>query len=138
MKFKKVPRTEPRPITKRRLKCAEKALQKERDKFPLLVDWVAEQQPTPIERLKGFQQGEISWEQSNRKYIADRWRRSRKYLYQLPAEERKKLIQEWNEHPCLPKTHEYFGDFLCTRVPWIKEEAIKRLDEECKSKNKLT
>ena len=32
--------------TPRKLKSAERRLKQEREKYPLLVDWIAEQQPT--------------------------------------------------------------------------------------------
>jgi hypothetical protein len=36
--------------TPRKLKSAERRLLKEREKYPLLVDWIAEQQPTAQEK----------------------------------------------------------------------------------------
>lgn len=128
MKFKKIPRRCPRPITPRRLKASQRALQKERDKFPLLSDWVAEQQPTPEQRLVKFQGWELEAEKKSRKYAALVWCRSIKILYSLPFEVRQELLKEWNESH-LPKTHEYFAEFLTTCIPSAKEAALKRLEE---------
>lgn len=128
MKFTRRSRTSPRPITNRRLKLAEKALQRERDKFPLLADWVAEQQPTPLGRLEHFQDAAVVREKMWRQHTADTWRRARRWLFILSECDRRKLIAEWNNSFC-PKTSEYFADFISHRIPAANEEGKQSLQQ---------
>ncbi|BDA76069.1 hypothetical protein CAL7716_102350 (plasmid) [Calothrix sp. PCC 7716] len=94
----------------------------------MLSDWIAEQQPTPEGRLVKFQDSEIIAEKRNREYAASMWRHSRKILYSLSFQERQKLVAEWNKSH-LPKTYEYFADFLANNIPSVKETALKELEE---------
>ena len=63
----------PREITKRRLSAAERALKRERDKFPLFAHEIASEQPTPQGRCemmdKCSEDTEVIW----RAQKAPRW-----------------------------------------------------------------
>ena len=109
MRFIRLPRPAVRPINTRRIAAAERALQRERDKFPLLADWVAEQQPSAEERLDRFQTAEFSRQQGRRDVAAASWRRSRALLRLLPQETQGELLARWNKAAC-PGTSEYFSD----------------------------
>jgi hypothetical protein len=72
--------------TPKKLKSAERRLKKERDKYPLLVDWIVEQQPTAQERVDTHLDDWQRWCQSNRASTARQWRENRQLLRNLPAE----------------------------------------------------
>jgi hypothetical protein len=91
------------------LKIAERTLQKEREKFPLLQDWIAAQQPTPEERLETFQNREADRIQRERDYSAQTWRRARQLLRLLPPETKDRVLENWNTHHC-PGDASYFAD----------------------------
>ena len=51
MRHEILPRSEPRPITPRRLQASARALWREQDNHPLFAKQIAEEQPMPDERL---------------------------------------------------------------------------------------
>ncbi|NEP56792.1 MAG: hypothetical protein F6K31_07170, partial [Symploca sp. SIO2G7] len=126
IKFSRRTRRIPRPITSRRLSAAERALKRQRDKYPLLSDWVAESQPTAEERLEHFQEVDIEREKSYRQWDARKWKQARAWLRTLPRQERLQLIHEWNQTRC-PHTAAYFADFISQHIPAAKEEARRKL-----------
>jgi hypothetical protein len=121
----------PRPITNRRLRAAERRLEKDRTKFPLLSNWIAECQPTAIERLEKFQIAELERVCRKRQLTAKKWRESRALLRTLPYLQRQEIIKEWNNSG-FPKTVEYFGDFLTSKIPGERERKHQELLESAK------
>lgn len=98
----------------------------DRDKFPLLADWIAESQPTAIERLEKFQVQEMERLQRMRQLTAKIGRESRARLRTLPLEQRQEIIKEWNKSG-MPKRAEYFADFITSKIPGGRE----RRHQEC-------
>ena len=124
MRFKRLARPAARPITNRRVAAAKRALQKERDRFPLLVNWIVDQQPTPEERLKRFQTAEVARQQYRRDQAAATWRWARNLLRVLPAATQQTILRRWNTHPC-PASASYFADMVFQSArPLIDSGAI--------------
>jgi hypothetical protein len=116
MKFSHCPyKAVAKGITPRRLAAAKRTLQKQRDKYPLLTDWIAQQQPTPEERILKADQGIVWQQQYWRDCRAKDWRKWRTRLYQLPLLERQRLLKQWNESH-YPKSSEYFADFCQRKI----------------------
>ncbi|MBW3596954.1 MAG: hypothetical protein KY475_06730 [Planctomycetes bacterium] len=115
MRHEKLPRAVARPITPRRLRAAENALRRERERHPLFADEVAANQPTPEERLAAVEANQVAHWQRIRDHAARTWRAARSILGSLPANEREKLLREWATAPYPPRA-EYFADFLWRRT----------------------
>jgi hypothetical protein len=69
----------------------------QRDKYPLLSDWIAQQQPTPEERILKADESIIWQQQYWRDCSARCWRKWRARLYRLSLPERQLLLSEWND-----------------------------------------
>jgi hypothetical protein len=116
MKFSRCPyKAIAKGITPRRLAAAKRTLKKQRDKYPLLTDWIASQQPSPEERILKADQNIVWQQQYWRDSDARCWRKWRERLYRLHVSERQRLLDEWNESH-YPKTSEYFADFCRTKI----------------------
>jgi hypothetical protein len=100
-----------RPLTPRRLRAAERALQRERGDRPLLARQIAEEQPTPEERIRAIDAQQEAWWQTIRDHAAQTWRKARRLLFSLPEEERQSLLAQWQSGP-LPGRSEYLADFV--------------------------
>lgn len=111
MRFTKFPKHKSKGITKRRLANSERRLKKERDKFPLLSDWIAESQPTAEERIKAIDSGTEEYFQRLRDSHAQSWRESRKIFYSLPSETRQAVRRAWKESN-YPGDGTYFKYFM--------------------------
>lgn len=130
MRFTRRPRRSPRPITQRRLAISERTLRLQREALPLLATWVAEQQPSALERLEGFQRSEVVREIWWRKSEADTWKRARKLLRLLPKKIQAQILSErplggGPRHPC-PKDSSYFANHVWHAVkPFVERGEIK-------------
>ena len=111
MKFTKHSAKQAREITPRRIKCSENFLKKEREKLPLLTSWIAENQPTALERIEKFKSCREEQIKIQRDKIAARWKECRRIIYNLPPREKEEILKEWNGNG-LPKSDEYLRDFL--------------------------
>ena len=100
-----------KPATPNKLKSAERRLKKEREKYPLLVDWIAEQQPTAQEKVDAHLDGWQQWCQSIRNLTARQWREGRQLLRSFPAEDRDRFLDYWNNSG-IPGDSCYFADAL--------------------------
>jgi hypothetical protein len=97
--------------TPRKLKSAERRLKQERDKYPLLVDWIIDQQPTAQEKVDAHLDGWQRWCQSTRDSTARQWRENRQLLRSLPAEDQARFLRYWN-NSVIPGDSCYFRDAL--------------------------
>jgi hypothetical protein len=97
--------------TPRKLKSAERRLKQERDKYPLLVDWITDQQPTAQEKVDAHLDGWQRWCQSTRDSTARQWRENRQLLRSLPAEDQARFLRYWN-NSVIPGDSCYFRDAL--------------------------
>lgn len=129
MRFNQQHRPLPREITTRRLAAAERFLQKERDKFPLLTDWIAAQQPTAIERIENHNLLRMNHQQKIRDSTANTWREARKELYSLPKDVRQQILEKWNNSR-IPADAWYFADFLTREAEKICPGLIKSRPEK--------
>ena len=121
-----MPRATARPLTKRRLAAAARALRREREECPLFADDIAEDQPNPEERVRTIDAAQAAYWQRIRDYNARTWRAARRILNSLPAEERDRLRAEWQSAP-YPASASSFADFLWQRTgrSASREEADK-------------
>jgi len=111
VRHQKAVRNEPRPVTKRRLAAARRALKKERDEHPLLAEQIAAEQPTPEERITAHEKESARHWQSIRDHRAAVWRRARAIVSGLPSEQRDALLNSWNRST-IPGNAAYFADFV--------------------------
>jgi hypothetical protein len=110
-----MPRAVARPLTERRLQAAKRALAREREECPLFADDIAEEQPTPEERVRTIDAEQVRYWQRIRDFNARTWRAARRILNSLPAGERDRLRAEWQSAP-YPASASYFADFLWQRT----------------------
>jgi hypothetical protein len=97
MRFKTLPYKKLRKeATASKLRSAERRLKKEREKYPLLVDWIIEQQPTAEEKVDCQLDDWHKWCQEARNRQAQAWRKSRAILYGLTSRDRAKFLEYWN------------------------------------------
>ena len=97
--------------TPSKLRGAEKQLKKEREKYPLLIDWIAEQQPTAQEKVDAHLDDYQRWCQSMRAAAAKQWRENRQLLRGLPQQDRVRFLEYWNNSR-MPGDSSYFRDAL--------------------------
>lgn len=108
MRFKTLPYKKSRKeATASKLRSAERRLKKEREKYPLLVDWIIEQQPTAEEKVDRQLDNWHKWCQEARNRQAQVWRKSRAILYGLTSRDRAKFLEYWNNSN-FPGDPEYF------------------------------
>jgi hypothetical protein len=122
-----MPRAMARPLTERRLHAAERALARERDDCPLFADGIAEEQPTPEQRVRTIDAEQVAHWQRIRDHAARTWRAARRILGSLPAEERDRLLLEWRAAPYPPGAAS-FADFLWQRTG--RSVALERIEAE--------
>jgi len=111
VRHEKSVRSSPRPITTRRLSAAKRALQKERDNYPLFAEQVADEQPTPEERIRSHDEQNADHWQTIRDHRARVWRDARAVVDALPSDQRTALLDAWNRST-IPASAAYFADFV--------------------------
>jgi hypothetical protein len=102
-------------VTHRRLAAAARALLREREECPLFADHIADEQPTPEERVRSIDAAQVANWQRIRDYNVRTWRSARRILNSLPAAECDRLRAEWQSAP-YPASASYFADFLYQRT----------------------
>lgn len=107
MRFSKEFKPYAREITKRRIFCARRALQKQRDKIPLFADQL--NQPTPMERIVDFDKKCFSCFVRFRAMAAENWIEGRRLLRLMNIEKKKRFLDYWNRSS-IPGKAEYFLD----------------------------
>jgi hypothetical protein len=75
MRFTRFPRVETSPPSARRVAAAKRAVQAEKDRYPLLPELVTHH--TPEVRLAAIDRHRIEWWQEQRNFRAERWREAR-------------------------------------------------------------
>jgi hypothetical protein len=76
------PKAEAYEITPGKLVAARRAVQRQKDRFPLFPELITHQ--TAEERLDAIAYGRAEWWQNMRDHQAKQWRRARKSLRDLP------------------------------------------------------
>lgn len=109
MRFRRRPKLPIKPITPRRIAISERKLKAERDHYPLLNDWIAQQQPTAVERLENFQECEIFRRERWRDWDAKTWKEARAKLRLLPPDIQHQILDYWNNSN-IPADSGYFAD----------------------------
>jgi hypothetical protein len=82
MRFTRYPRWEPYEVTPRKLAAARRAVQKQRDRYPLFPELL--KQRTAEERLASIADEREIWWREMRDRHAKLWRKARKALRDLP------------------------------------------------------
>ena len=124
MRFQRFP-FHPSPInrTSRRVKNAERAIQRERDDVPLFPEMMRFK--TADERLDYIDRVQIEYWQRMRDADALTWRKFRKRLYGLDREARQRFLDYWNSRKMIPGVACYASDTLTSflgREDWIMED----------------
>lgn len=124
MRFKRFP-FHPSPIarTKRRIMNAEKAIQRERDDIPLLLELVRFK--TADERLDHIDAVQLRYWQAIRYSDSRMWLKFRRRLRSLPDGMQRAFLDYWNTHTMIPGEACYACDTLTQffkRDDWIKED----------------
>jgi hypothetical protein len=98
MRFTRYPRGETYQLTPRRLAAARRAVQREKDRYPLFPELLTHQ--TAEERLDAIATSRADWWQDMRDHQAKQWRRARKSLRRLPARPRAAITRYWQICGC--------------------------------------
>ena len=83
------------PPSARRVAAAKRAVQAEKDRFPLFPQLVTHH--TPEARLAAIDKHRVEWWQEQRDFRADRWRKARASLCALPSGPRNGIIRYWQK-----------------------------------------
>ncbi len=111
------------PRTVRRVKNAERAIQKERDNIPLFPELVRFK--SADERLNHLDEVQIAYWKNIRDHLASTWRKFRRRLYGLPESDRQKFLSYWNSRTMQPGQAYCASDALTNffnREDWRKED----------------
>jgi len=109
MRFTRFPRVEqPSPPSARRVAAAKRAVQAEKDRYPLFPELV--RYATTESRLDAMQEHRIAWWQQHRNHVAASWREARASLRSLPPGPRTGILRYWQTcslpgHPRLSPWH---------------------------------
>lgn len=130
MYYSKFPRSPVRSVTPQRLRMAKAALDRQRAKLPLFAGQVAEEQPTPEERIAQIDAGFLSFWQEQRDIHAKNWHDARRMLRELPEYFRAAITAKW-QRGYLPGNAAYLLDMIRTdlREAWGIEKADRFVDE---------
>ena len=82
MRFTRFPRGETSPPSARRVAAAKRAVQAEKDRYPLFPELV--RYATTESRLAAMQEHRTTWWQQHRNHAAASWREARASLRSLP------------------------------------------------------
>jgi hypothetical protein len=94
MRFTRFPRGEqPCPPSARRVAAAKRAVQAEKDRYPLFPELV--RYATTESRLAAMQEHRITWWQQHRNHVAASWREARASLRSLPPGPRAGILRYW-------------------------------------------
>ena len=95
MRFTRFPRGETSPPSARRVAAAKRAVQAEKDRYPLFPELVTHH--TPEARLAAIDRHRIEWWQEQRNFRALRWREARSSLRALPPGPRTAIMRYWQK-----------------------------------------
>jgi hypothetical protein len=98
MRFTRYLKDEPYQITSRKLAAARRAVQKEKDRYPLFPELLKHQ--TAEERLAFIADKRARWWHETRNRHAELWRRARKALRDLPSRPRAAITRYWQICGC--------------------------------------
>jgi hypothetical protein len=98
MRFTRYPRWEPYEVTPRKLAAARRAVQKQKDRYPLFPELLKHQ--TAEERLASIADERQKWWHEMRDRHAELWRRARKALRELPAGPCAAIKHYWEIRSC--------------------------------------
>ena len=111
MQFERHIKATRRHITGRRLSAARRALQRQADAVALFPELAPAE--SPAQRLDRLDAESLAMVQRWRQQTADTWRRARRQLRALSAEQRAAVMARW-ANPFLPKHAHYLADIIHT------------------------
>lgn len=74
---------------------------------------------TVDDRLTRQDAARTTWQEQARHRQACLWHRARSKLFSLDAEQRKAIVEEWNNHRWLPGSPEYLLELIRARTPKV-------------------
>src|SRR5215469_16792509 len=98
MRLTRYPKGEPYKITPRKLAAARRAVQKEKDRYPLFPELLKYQ--TPEERLASIADERETWWHEMHDRHAKLWKKARQALRELPAGPRAAIKRYWKICGC--------------------------------------
>ena len=113
MKFERHIKATRRPVTGRRLAAARRSLQRQTDAVCLFPDLAPTE--TPDQRIDRIDQETVAMVQRWRNHTAQTWRRARRQLRTLTADQRAAVLKRWNIRG-LPKQAHYLADLIHTEL----------------------
>ena len=93
MRFTRYPRAESYQITPRKLAAARRAVQREKDRYPLFPELLTHQ--TAEQRIASIATSREEWWQNVRDHQAKQWRLARKSLHDLSPGPRAAITRYW-------------------------------------------
>jgi hypothetical protein len=93
LRFTRYPKGEPYQVTPRKFAAARRAVQREKDRYPLFPELLKHQ--TPEERLASIADERGRWWQETRDRHAKLWRKARRAWRELPAGRRAAIRRYW-------------------------------------------
>ncbi len=115
----------------RRLASARKKVAQERADWGMFADQ-AKVKP-PEEYLKEMDNGWREFARGFRHYQADLWHRCRQAIFALPPEERRAVLDGWNQNRWLPGDPTYLAEYLRDKKVEVKPSRCA-LDQELAEK----
>lgn len=104
-------RVQVRGLTPQRIAAARRAFRRERVRLALFAEQVADEQPSPEERVYAFDLQQLKTDQQHRDLAAKHWRWGRRQLARLNPATRTQVVQAWNDS-WIPADAAYFADFV--------------------------
>ncbi len=111
IRFSRSPRPLSPDVSPRRIRRAELALKRERERLPLFTEQVAGDQPTPQARVERMDEAASAYSQRLRDFNAAQWKQARQALRELPEDAMRYVLAMWSVSGC-PGTAAYLLDFL--------------------------
>ncbi|WP_059414448.1 hypothetical protein [Cupriavidus basilensis] len=113
MRFTRTERYEPLIFNERRRNAFARKQQRERDRYPLFPDQVAQEQHSPSEEAARRQRQSDRYEQRMRDLSARVWRKSRAAFFAQPEEIKAEIRTKWAT---------WTGPTTCTYFAWVVDE----------------
>ena len=128
LRFRRMERFVPPPVSGRRIAAARRAVERDKDRNALTPELVRHH--TPEERLNALAIGMDKTERDWRDHRAQGWRSCRRRLRNLPEITRKGVVRLWNLGICPLEPH-YLAGYIHAaergESPWRKMAELRRL-----------
>ena len=101
-----------RGVTPRRLAAAKRALKNQQDKTPLFAEQISEKQPTPEERINGFDSSMAKIQQGSRDKLASQIKQLRNDIRAMSRQDQREITSYWNDVWKGPRSPSYLSGLI--------------------------